>query len=510
MKNRSSTRIFFKTPIVIHPLLLSIYPILFLFTHNIGEMSPNQMVLPMAVSIGFAIVLWVALGCILGNIRKAGMATTLFLFFFFAYGHLYELLTSWGVFVPKHAYLLPSALLICGYCIYFISLLKSNFHMITTILNVIALLLIIINLANITIYQITKPKLVPAQAANRVNPSLVGLESLPDIYYIVLDEYSHLDTMREYYNFDNSRFIKSLEEKGFFVAHRSKTRSPHTPQIIAQVLNMEFLTGGWNWDKKKKKYIEIKSGEHDFASEPSSDLTFRKLAYSKSLDFLMAKGYRYIAFGNSFTKDRYDRYMEDNADQYFNYFSTADGSWISEFQAALWNTSMLKPFYYHMVGGQYEIASRRQTLHTLEHIKKMVSVAGPKFVFAHIFCPHADYVFGSQGEYIAHQNWGNYKDKQYYRGQYIFITREIEKTVDVLLKKSKNPPVIILQSDHGQRPNHHPDLLIGIDEWRKILNALYLPGVDRTELNESISPVNTFRLIFNRYFGAAYRLLEDD
>ena len=76
-------------------------------------------------------------------------------------------------------------------------------------------------------------------------------------------------------------------------------------------------------------------------------------------------------------------------------------------------------------------------------------------------------------------------------------------------EKSETPPIIILQSDHGQRP-HHPGIVIGGDEWHKILNAMYLPGMDYAGLSDSISPVNTFRLIFNHYFDADYPLLEDD
>jgi hypothetical protein len=38
---------------------------------------------------------------------------------------------------------------------------------------------------------------------------------------------------------------------------------------------------------------------------------------------------------------------------------------------------------------------------------------------------------------------------------------------------------------------------------------MYLPGVDQAKLSASMTPVNTFRLIFNEYFGAHLPLLED-
>jgi hypothetical protein len=40
------------------------------------------------------------------------------------------------------------------------------------------------------------------------------------------------------------------------------------------------------------------------------------------------------------------------------------------------------------------------------------------------------------------------------------------------------------------------------------LNAYYLPGY-KNKLYPSISPVNTFRLIFDSYFGGKYDMLPD-
>ena len=43
----------------------------------------------------------------------------------------------------------------------------------------------------------------------------------------------------------------------------------------------------------------------------------------------------------------------------------------------------------------------------------------------------------------------------------------------------------------------------------RILNAFYLPKNDSSFLYDSITPVNTFRLIFNRYFNMKYESQED-
>jgi len=89
-----------------------------------------------------------------------------------------------------------------------------------------------------------------------------------------------------------------------------------------------------------------------------------------------------------------------------------------------------------------------------------------------------------------------------YVGQLIFINKKVETLVDEILSKSDVPPIVILQGDHGIRWGKGR----GID----ILNAYYLPGKDNQLLYESITPVNSFRIIFNLYFGTNYDLLEDE
>ena len=42
-----------------------------------------------------------------------------------------------------------------------------------------------------------------------------------------------------------------------------------------------------------------------------------------------------------------------------------------------------------------------------------------------------------------------------------------------------------------------------------ILNAYYLPDGGERVLYEGITPVNSFRMIFDQYFGASYDKLED-
>jgi len=484
---KQNLRAILKGPVVFYPLLFAAFPILFLYVHNISQTSANQIWLPIVISVAVALVLWAGLSLILRSLSKAGFATAIFLVFFFSYGRLYEVLEYWGVFVPKHAYLLPAMLFIWGYCVYFISRAKRDFRITTRMLNIVAVVLIAINLFNIVSYQVKLARLMAdapvestEQTAAAASPA--ELSSLPDIYLIITDEYAHPDTMREYYDYDNGGFIESLEEKGFFVAHASRTHSINTQRSIASVLNMEYV------------------------DEAEMSVLVRKNADNKVVNFLKAKGYYYFCFGATpvFGAE------EVGADLYYDFWERGGSTTPQlELLRLLYSTTMLRPFYGYFTGAEYETYYRRITLKTLEHLKNVPELPGPKFVFAYLMCPHQPFVFGSGGEFIEPVNWTNYKDKRFYLGQYIFIGDEIGKVLDAILENSVNEPIIIIQSDHGLRP-HHPDIEVGQDDWRKILNVYHLPGDGKELLYDSISPVNTFRLIFNHYFDADYPLLEDD
>ena len=67
------------------------------------------------------------------------------------------------------------------------------------------------------------------------------VETLPDIYYIVLDGYARNDTLAEYYGLDNSGFTDSLQQQGFYVADRSYSNYPVTRWSLTSSLNMRYI-----------------------------------------------------------------------------------------------------------------------------------------------------------------------------------------------------------------------------------------------------------------------------
>jgi len=107
--------------------------------------------------------------------------------------------------------------------------------------------------------------------------------------------------------------------------------------------------------------------------------------------------------------------------------------------------------------------------------------------------------------------------KKAYLGQLIFTNKKIMTMVDKILEQSDSQPIIIIQSDHGPGfPYVGHNFIMPPDDdiefkrnHMRNLSAYLLPGKDNEMVYQTISNVNTFRVIFNLYFNAGYKLLED-
>lgn len=143
-----------------------------------------------------------------------------------------------------------------------------------------------------------------------------------------------------------------------------------------------------------------------------------------------------------------------------------------------------------------EYRQYQQNVFAFESLEKLPDLPGKKFVYAHLYSAHQPYVFYSDGGFNPDLKQGPYA----YRDQIIYTNARLLEIVKTILAKSDPAPVIVIQGDHS--------FFEGADRV-KILNAYYLPDGGEKSLYSTITPVNTFRIIFNTYFGGQYELLPD-
>jgi hypothetical protein len=221
-------------------------------------------------------------------------------------------------------------------------------------------------------------------------------------------------------------------------------------------------------------------------------------------------GYSTVAFDSGYHRTRLD-----DADTYLRKFGldsyqTRLGGGINEFESILINTTALLLLLDGNTTMQAELLDRISEPSRLVHFNRInfildtlptvSSFPGPKFVFVHLVIPHEPYVFDSNGAFIPNQ-----PDRSVlgYRRQIEYVNSRIIPILDDIITESETPPIIILQGDHGGG-----ETIDGFERL-KILNAYYFPGVGKQALYDSITPVNTFRVLFDSYFDTELGLLPD-
>jgi len=226
--------------------------------------------------------------------------------------------------------------------------------------------------------------------------------------------------------------------------------------------------------------------------------------------FLQGQGYRYIQLGSWWEPTR----TNDRAD------SSVHFTPLPELFYVLYGTTLFAPFSDRLDGLSWRREHWRGNQNQFSNLIKTIDSQGPKFVLAHFLLPHDPYVFDRTGEFLPVERVDQRPEEENYVNQLIFTNRMLQTTLDMVLARSKSPPIIILQADEGPWPRRYVEQH-GAFDWEsattselnqkmKILNSFYLPGICHAHLYPRISPVNTFRLIFNAYFKTHLTLLPDE
>lgn len=497
-----------KKTFIIHPFLFAIFPILFLYSHNIGQLSMvslSEILIPIVIILGFTAIAVLFFWLILKkDCKKAGIIVAIFLVLFFSYGRVYDPIKGLKIgnfIIGGHRYLLVVWLILFILGTYFTIRTKKDLRNFSNILNVIAIVLVLFSLVNIGFYKFKTRDIQEDSSIVLQDGEAVIFESLtelPDIYYIILDGYAGESSLEEFYDYDNHEFINFLTEKGFYVASKSRCNYPWSYLSLASSLNMEYIN-----------YLSEDAGlKSDDRTVPCQMITTNKV-----WKFLHSKGYKFVHL-NSSGWGPTDRNRNADISIRVNRFN--------EFNISLIQTTMLKPFEKYIIAD----SAIQKVLYSFTNLSKVHQIEGPKYIFAHIMSPHPPFFFGASGELIpeAEYKLSAYWDKEKYLNQLIFVNSRLEILIEEILSKSKVPPIIILQGDHGARStlgdprgDREDPANIGwlyptaemLRESTFILNAYYLPENGSDLLYDSITPVNTFRLIFNTYFDSDYELLED-
>ena len=477
-----------QTPI--YPFFIAAYPVLALLSFNITQVQYPAAVRSLLLACLAAGLLFLIFRLVYRDAHRAAFVVAVWLLLFSSYGQIYDTISKKWKLPHFTTWMLAAWLLLAILVLVLAALRKLHFEGIALPLNIVSLGLVIYVLYPVINWSFIKTAPAPAKTgqAKQVLQVPAG-ETLPDIYYIMPEDYGRVDQLQRWAQIDTSQFQQFLKDKGFYVAGCSQSNYVTSELSLGSSLDMDYLQN-------------LGSGFR--ANNEDQAVIWNVIRYNTLEADLKKIGYKTVAFATGFSWSELD-----NSDVYI----TPPPYWsgLTSFENLLLRTTPVRHLedigvlnLFNIDGERY----RARTLLVYDSVPRLASMPGPKFVFMHIINPHPPFVFNADGSKIVPSTFidqsGNYTQDKYqqgYRDQVPFADQELENTVTTLLSKSTRPLVIIIQTDTG------PWFTSGPDQFT-ILNAYYMPG-HTAQLYPGISPVNSFRVILNAYFNAKIPLLND-
>jgi hypothetical protein len=477
---------FIKSPTVIHPYLISSLSITYLLPYVIVFNIPFYSIIfllclvILVVNTSFKIINY-----LINNNIKSGLITTILLTPIISYG----ILTNYLIYLTnKNKLVIILILATWLITIPYIVISSKQFVRLNLFLNLLSLslcfLYVVIAVRNIVDFDSIRIHEDREASKDEQKLDTSSDKMRPDIYYIILDAHTGFEGLQKYWNFDNHDFHEYLKGKGFLIPPKGMGNYHNTLPSMSSSLNMNYIDNYLKFEKMTEILRCFKAEKF--------------ISNSNVASLLKSYGYEIINLSP---------FRVNNAAQYYQFFSFSydkDNIYSLFFKGTIVallakKLSLCNNFGLTLAGTENvnnDIVSQLKQIPMRQHNK-------PKFVYAHLLMPHPPCIYDAKGnKYSDSLTQIVDKDKERYVEYLIYTDSLMQRVIDKILEASPQS-IVILQGDHGSR------MLNSKQEEGNVLNAYYLPNCDAKLFYDNISPVNTFRLIFNTYFGKHYDFLID-
>lgn len=460
---------------VLHPFLLITFFVLYCWVQTSYFFDIPKGIIAWLGGLAIAGLGYTIYRLLMKHSVRAGVAWTLSMLLLLFYSPVYNAVQE----TLRHRYLMPVfiLLIVTIFVLFFKS--KKHFATLNTYLNTLFFVLIIFEIFNLAQrYRHDKNwhQVIDNQYNNTSISHLKPVnETLPDIYYILLDGYTSPKSLKKYWNYDSAKLLNYLNKKNFYVADDAHGNYDFTPQCMLSTFDMKYIPNYTKTTKQKLMTMAV----------------YRKgIAHSRTVKSFMQAGYEW-----------YNLSPFDMAEQKRSYhvFRIPDAAETWRYMAEM---TLLGRVVLDMTEPKsYEF--NQKVINKLEGIIESPHRAQPRFVYSHIFLPHGPYYYNENCELNPEGNQDKH-DKELYLAQLQCTESILIDIIDNILINSEKPPAILIQGDHGSRIGS-----LDSEEHFSILYAIYLPDEDYSNFYSDISPVNTFRILSNHYLSTQLELLED-
>jgi hypothetical protein len=480
---------------ILYTLLFAAYPVVFLWAHNRGsDVSVRSVMAILALMLAGALIVFTLFSVLLHDRARAGIATTIIVLLFASFGHLEDVLEAGAGTIEENGLLVAWALF--GITAVLLVRGLKRPERATGPLNLIGAVLVGMNLFPVV------PALAQsgpvATARWDIDPATLHEHATGparDVYYLIFDRYAGAQTLRDLYGYDDTPFLDSLRSKGFTVVDNALANYPQTTHSIASSLNMTYLD--------------------DLAQAVGQDSSDWEPLYHSFPNPTVARAFRSMGYRYEHVGSWWQVTWDD---------PTADKNYIyggpPEFGQVFLDTTLI-PTISRRLGiesGDFERQAYQRIGFQVDSLKTISQDPDPTFTFAHFLLPHPPYVFHADGSYAPPGD--GRPVEQAYLDQLEYCNTVIGSIVDMLQSQPGPKPIIVIQSDEGPHPPELDGVHVLTVPWSqasdtelgrklRILNAYYLPGLKEDPVYPDITPVNSFRMILDSYFGADLPLLPD-
>ncbi len=491
----------------VHPLVLAAYPIVFLYGENLGEASPGDLILPLALVLGGTIVLYGLLRLLMGTAGRAALAASLIVIGALEYGRIVTALARTPLGGGR---LLIAVALVAIVLLVVIVRTRRDLAPINRILDVLSIVLLVVASSGVLAWEVPRALGSGTSAGIGVpTPSAgTGSNGAPkttrDVVYIVVEDIGSPRTLARDYGLTDPSAFDWLDDLGFQVPSRSATNYGKTIHMLASTFNMTYLDD---------VATRVGTGSSDY--HPLFDLVDDNAVAR----FLKAQGYRYIHIGSWWDPTEASSLAD------VNYGVEATSDFLNAFVATTVVPEIverLPRFGIRLPGTDGRDIQYDGAIEGFRRLLEVRDVAGPKFIFAHVLIPHDPFVFNADGSRATVAQTRSRTPAQQFLEQALYANRRLEEVARAYLERPPaEQPILIIQTDEGPNP---PRFVADEDrfDWRGatdeelqikfgVLNAFFLPDLAEAEaaIEPTMTTVNTFRFVFDRYFGADLPLLPD-
>lgn len=467
----------------LHPSLLAAYVVLLVYSNNLAEVPPADVLLPLLV-----VTVGVTLGTVILSLplrdpRRAGLVVTMVIVPFLTFAFIRDAVAA--VWRGDERILALALVALVGLGVALAERLRGRLASLTLALNVMSALLVVMVLVPI----ISGVSVALARSASVVDRSASAASTVAvppavkatrDIYHLVFDRYGSNEAFAIRFGIDNSEFTRWLRGRGFQVVDDARANYSGSAVSLASTLGMSLID-----------QIAAQMGPDVGYYGPILDRVRRNPAGA----WLQERGYEYIHLGSWYPPTAASAIADRSLGPDIS----------SDFATTLMDNSALPVIF-----DPFPDAKRRHATAAWLQFDRLEELAAQRggsarYVFAHVLVPHPPYVFTEDGSFAPGDATA--------ASQLAYTNARIMALVeDLLARPEPERPIIILQADEGPVPDDY----YAKDEvfsWETasdediaghfgVLNAMYLPGPEGVEeLPPGISLVNTYPEILARYFG---------